>query len=522
MLAWMVYALVVSTLLAAAAYLGERSALLRKAPTRWLWGLSVTAGLILPLAMSSVAIELPRLAAVFGAPATPGPTPLRRIASGALAPADWLIITTGKIAAAPIIDEVLGWAWTLASAALILAVAVHSVRLLARKRGWETTRIAGAEVFVSQDVGPAVVGLWGPRIVVPRWLLDASPEEQALVIAHEQSHLEAGDAQVLAGAVLMVAAMPWNLPLWWCLRRLRNAIEVDCDARVLRRGHAVAPYGAALIMVGARQSSHFAVVAGMSESKSFLEQRIRTMLSKRKKYTLASAAGLACLGFVLAASAAQVSPPDPAAGHQTIAVDPKVLAGYVGYYKLGAAGIYQVTLDGDQLSAKLSGQPAFPIYPQSPTMFFYKIVDAQLTFVPGAGGVAASVVLHQNGRDIAMPRIDQATAEALARQNEAKQHQRTPSPGTEAALRRLIDGALSGHQDYEHMSPALADAVRAKAPILEAAAQKMGPIQSVEFLGVDDYGDDVYNVRQQNGVTHWVIAVDANGVTTTAFFKPGP
>jgi hypothetical protein len=189
---------------------------------------------------------------------------------------------------------------------------------------------------------------------------------------------------------------------------------------------------------------------------------------------------------------------------------------------MGAAGVYQVTLDGDQLSAKLSGQPTFPIYPQSPTMFFYKIVNAQITFMPGPDGVAASLVLHQNGLDIPMTRVDQTTAEALTRQTEAKQSQLTPSPGTEAALRRLINGALSGQPDYAHMSPALADAVRERAPMLEAAAQKMGPIQSVEFLGVDAYGNDVYNVRQQNGVTHWLIAVDANGVTTTAFFKPGP
>jgi hypothetical protein len=522
MLAWMVYAGVVSTLLAGGAYLGERSALLRKAPTRWLWGLSVSAGLILPVAMSSVAIELPRLAARFGAAATPGPTPLRRITGGALAPANWLINTTGKVAAAPIFDEVLGWAWMLASAALLLAVAVHSIRLLARKRRWETARVAGTEVFVAEDVGPAVVGLWGPRIVVPRWLLSASPAEQALVIAHEQSHLEAGDAQVLAGAVLMVAAMPWNLPLWWCLRRLRNAIEVDCDARVLRRGHPVATYGAALIMVGARQSKHFAVVAGMSESKSFLEQRIRTMLSKRKKYALASAVGLACLGFVLAASAAEVSPPDPAAGHQAVAVDPKVLAGYVGIYKVAPSGLFTVTLDGDQLFAQLTGQGSYPIYPQSSTEFFYRIVNAQLTFTPDASGVATSVILHQNGANVPLPRIDAATADAIHKQAEAKQGQLTPSPGTEAAVRRMVEGALTGQQDYAHMSPVLAEAVRAQAPVLEAAARKLGPIQSIQFLGVDASGNDTYNVRQEHGVTHWIIAVDSNGITVMARVLPGP
>jgi len=115
---------------------------------------------------------------------------------------------------------------------------------------------------------------------------------------------------LLAIAILLIVAMPWNLPLWWQLRRLRFAIEMDCDARVLKGGHDVSRYGEALIMVGERQSSRIAVVAAMSESKSFLEQRIRKMLWKQKKFAWVSGAALAGLGLVLAASAAEVSPPN--------------------------------------------------------------------------------------------------------------------------------------------------------------------------------------------------------------------
>ena len=170
--------------------------------------------------------------------------------------------------------------------------------------------MAGASVYVSEDVGPAVVGLLRPRIVVPRWITQAGPETQALVLAHEQSHLDANDAQLLTVAILLIVAMPWNLPLWWQLRRLRFAIEVDCDARVLKGGHDVSRYGATLVMVGERQSGRMVTVAAMSESKSFLEQRIRKMLSTRKKFAWASAMAMGGLGFVLAASAAVVSPPN--------------------------------------------------------------------------------------------------------------------------------------------------------------------------------------------------------------------
>jgi serine-type D-Ala-D-Ala carboxypeptidase/endopeptidase len=36
----------------------------------------------------------------------------------------------------------------------------------------------------------------------------------------------------------------------------------------------------------------------------------------------------------------------------------------------------------------------------SPTEFFYTVVDAQLTFIPGDDGKAKQVILHQNGQDM--------------------------------------------------------------------------------------------------------------------------
>src|SRR5438477_356942 len=81
-----------------------------------------------------------------------------------------------------------------------------------------------------------IVGLLRSRIVVPAWLLSAPESQQTAVIAHEQSHLEAGDPLMLTIALGLLVLMPWNFPLWWQLRRLRRAIEVDCDSRVLRRG----------------------------------------------------------------------------------------------------------------------------------------------------------------------------------------------------------------------------------------------------------------------------------------------
>jgi CubicO group peptidase (beta-lactamase class C family) len=87
-----------------------------------------------------------------------------------------------------------------------------------------------------------------------------------------------------------------------------------------------------------------------------------------------------------------------------VAVDPGVLAEYVGRYQLAPGVAFDVTAADGQLLVQLTGQPRFEVYPSSTTEFFYTVVDAQLTFVVEEGNVVA-LVLHQNGRDMRATRI---------------------------------------------------------------------------------------------------------------------
>jgi len=80
-----------------------------------------------------------------------------------------------------------------------------------------------------------------------------------------------------------------------------------------------------------------------------------------------------------------------------VRVDPKIYEAYVGQYELGAGEVLTVRRDGDKLRAQLTGQPNFEVFPESETNFFYKVVDAQLTFVKDAKGKVTELVLHQNG-----------------------------------------------------------------------------------------------------------------------------
>jgi CubicO group peptidase (beta-lactamase class C family) len=93
----------------------------------------------------------------------------------------------------------------------------------------------------------------------------------------------------------------------------------------------------------------------------------------------------------------KVEPPSP---RQTVTVEPKVLERYVGEYKLGLLSWITIQKAGDHLTARLTGQPACRIYAESETKFFWKIVDAQLTFDVDASGKVTGLVLHQNGQHL--------------------------------------------------------------------------------------------------------------------------
>jgi hypothetical protein len=92
-----------------------------------------------------------------------------------------------------------------------------------------------------------------------------------------------------------------------------------------------------------------------------------------------------------------------------VKVDPKIYDAYVGQYELGAGDVFTIRREGDKLRAQLTGQPNFQIFPESETNFFYKVVDAQLTFVKGTNGKVTELVLHQNGDKTARKTADIAS-----------------------------------------------------------------------------------------------------------------
>jgi CubicO group peptidase (beta-lactamase class C family) len=88
-----------------------------------------------------------------------------------------------------------------------------------------------------------------------------------------------------------------------------------------------------------------------------------------------------------------------------VAVDPKLLAEYAGRYKQSDNVTLEVKVRDGHLSIQMTGQAVFDAYGYSPTEFFLKKLDAQLSFKRNEKGVVDTVILHQDGVDQPLPRM---------------------------------------------------------------------------------------------------------------------
>jgi hypothetical protein len=299
---WMLYCAAVGVLLSGGALALERGLHSLGRPTRWVWAGAMALTLALPAAARYLPVS--RVA--------PAPAPAASRAVPAAAPVQ------GKVKArrpAPRSLDLGRWdptlrvAWGASSAAVLLALAAMGGVLAIRRRGWSAAVVDGIPILVSPDTGPAVVGLVRSRIVLPAWALAADEEARRLVLEHEAEHVHAGDPRLLAVAFLLAALTPWNPAAWWQLRRLRLALEVDCDARVLRRRGDVRAYGAVLLEVGRRALRTRLAAAAFAEPVSSLERRIRIMTAPRARRPLLHAAAFGALAAVLVAAACEAPQP---------------------------------------------------------------------------------------------------------------------------------------------------------------------------------------------------------------------
>lgn len=82
----------------------------------------------------------------------------------------------------------------------------------------------------------------------------------------------------------------------------------------------------------------------------------------------------------------------------------EILETYVGEYDLPEF-LVAVTLEDGALFAQPAGQPKFPLFAESETKFFLRVVEAQITFTKDDAGTVTGMILHQGGRDSSAPKV---------------------------------------------------------------------------------------------------------------------
>jgi len=200
--------------------------------------------------------------------------------------------------------------------------------------------------------------------------------------------------------------------------------------------------------------------------------------------------------------------------HKEITLDSQTLQRYVGAYEVDGDDLV-ITLDNNQLYVSVSGQPAFPIFPESKTMFFLKVEQAQLEFTKDdAQGRPTEIILHQRGQNISGKRLDDAQAKLLvdAAAVLAKRIKgQTAAPGSEAALRKVIADEGAGKPDYDSMNPRLAEITRQQLPSLQPQISKLGAIQSITLQKVGPTGADIYLIQFEKGAIEGRILLGFDG-----------
>jgi CubicO group peptidase (beta-lactamase class C family) len=94
-----------------------------------------------------------------------------------------------------------------------------------------------------------------------------------------------------------------------------------------------------------------------------------------------------------------------------ITLVPKALEQYVGTYQMAPKIVMMITVANGQLISQISGQGKVPLFAESETKFFPKVVDAEIEFDKDDKGAVTSLVLHQGGRDMKAPRISDKVME---------------------------------------------------------------------------------------------------------------
>jgi len=200
------------------------------------------------------------------------------------------------------------------------------------------------------------------------------------------------------------------------------------------------------------------------------------------------------------------------AGAEQPSLNPAMLDRFVGYYRRNRAlGVSTITRRDTRLFLEPIGQPPMELEPIGEAEFAIPTFDLVLRFEQVEDGAAKRMVILQRGMILKLLRIDAETAGTLKQAIAERIKGRIPMPGSEQAVRRMLEAGRSGNPNCELITPEFAQIVRAQLPYWQTIGQYFGAIVSIEFLGVSNQGWDLYRVQHEHDVQQYRIALGDDG-----------
>ncbi len=267
--AWMTFSFVTGCALTGAAAAADRLSRVSQRSGRFIWLAAMAATTFWPV----IAVVRTAIAPLSEAiPDGQASSPAGLSAFGTFA------LPAGTTAIPEYWNTALVLVWALASSVLFVRLAFAVWVIPRRLITWKTAEVDGIGVHVAPDTGPAVIGLRPMALVLPEWVLEMERPLRELVLRHEAEHRAARDPYLLLIATLVTTLFPWNVALWLQARRLRLAIEIDCDRRVLRAHPRPDQYAQLLLTLAQRRAgTTHSLAPALIEQASNLERRITAM-----------------------------------------------------------------------------------------------------------------------------------------------------------------------------------------------------------------------------------------------------
>jgi hypothetical protein len=375
-------------------------------------------------------------------------------------------------------------------------------------------------------------------VLLPANSLHWSDDTRRIVLLHEGVHVARRDFYRLLAASLYRAAFWFSPFAWWLQHRLADLAEMISDDAVVAEIGDRSRYADLLLeMAGIAPAPPSGLAMAQADSvprrvKRILAMRVPPVAISRRTCALTAVTVLPlaviCAGSVTFETVRPAGAPQRAADALRATIPAVPLDRFVGDYQIGVGSLLTIMRDGQQLSARLIGEPTTRLRAVSDHEFVSEQGSENLTFVSDGDGRIAGIELRS-----AAGRLERGSPidAPLARQIESRFAQRiaaapdrfvrqAPAAGGADKLRAFIAELQHGLPDYRQMSPQLARQMRARAPLLHESLSRLGEVRAISFHGVGPGGYDIYAVGFANGSAEFRLDLAADGTLDDITFHP--